>query len=672
MIWQVISTIQITLMQQPVFSPDAARIWQPTLASLFDLWQHFLQDRPNADGLGRALLTVVAEATRAAWASLMAFDPERHHLQITEAIGLPETIVQNTCVALGEGIAGWVALHRQPLLLSPDRPAPPHLVGHMRRDAIGSALCVPMVSDGELYGVLNLARKEGEPPFTEEDLWFAALVAERQALALKTAQLYAELASRERFMERILASLPISLVVLNRRLQVVLANQNFFLKLRCNPVQTIGRTIKHLFPAVLLQYMCLEERVTEVFASGAPFDGGKVAYTAPGLGKRNYFYRLVPLKQGASVDHVLLLIEDVTEREKLSEDMRRVERHLASVVNQASDLVVSLTPDGKIITWNPAAEQVSGMRAEQVCGEPFVKLCAPDQHWTVHDLLRRLTNGEVVKETEISLLPADPQHPVTVAWNCSAMRDDAGKVVGIIAVGRDLTERRRFEAQMVQTAKMASLGVMAGGIAHELRNPLAVIQTNAQLLEEYQDNRELARQCLQHILASTRRAAQIIENLLRFARLPQDRYRLLNIHDVLEETFALLINQLLMAKVDLDRAFAPDAPMIYGNPVLLQQVFTNLILNALAAMPQGGRITVMTRNAGEQVEIRVCDTGVGIAPEHLSHIFDPFFTTRPVGMGTGLGLSITYRIVQQHHGHISVESQPGRGTCFTIRLPADV
>ncbi|MGQ9926510.1 MAG: PAS domain-containing protein [Chloroflexaceae bacterium] len=657
--------------QQPLISPDTARIWQPTLASLFDLWQHVLQDRYSAHSLGRALLTVVAEATHAAWASLMAFDPDRRQLQITEAIGLPETVVQSTCVALGEGIAGWVALHRQPLLLAPDYPAPPHLVSYMRRDAIGSALCVPMISDGELYGVLNLARKEGEPLFTEEDLWFAALVAERQALALKTAQLYAELARRERFMERIMESLPLSLVVLNRRLQVVLANQNFFLKLRRNAHQTIGRTIKHLFPAVLLQYMRLEQRVKDVFASGEPFDGEKVAYTAPGLGKRNYFYRLVPLKQGASVDHVLLLIEDVTEREKLGEEVRRVERHLAGVVNQASDLVVSLTPDGKIITWNPAAEQISGLKAEQVCGEPFVKLCAPGQNWMVHDLLRRLAAGEAVKEIEISLLGADPQHPVVVAWNCSAMRDDAGTVVGIIAVGRDLTERRRLEAQMVQVDKMVSLGVMAGGIAHELRNPLAVIQTNAQLLEEYQDHPELTRQCLQHIVASTRRAALIIENLLKFARPPQDRYRLLNIHNVLEETLALLANQLLMAKVELVRAFAPDVPMIYGNPVLLQQVFTNLILNAVAAMPQGGRITLKTRSVSEQIEIQVRDTGVGIAPEHLSRIFDPFFTTRPVGMGVGLGLSISYSIVQQHHGAISVDSQPGQGTCFTIRLPAD-
>ncbi len=658
------------IMQQPVISPDTARTWQPTLASLFDLWQHFLHDQRNPRSLGRALLGVVAEATRATWASLMAFDPEQRYLQITEAIGLPDTIIQTTRVALGEGLAGWVALHRQPLLLSPDRLAPAHLVSHMRRNAIGSALCVPMISDGELYGVLNLARPDNEPPFTEEDLWFATLVAERQALALKTANLYAELASRERFMDRILTSLPISLVVLNRRLQVVLANQNFFLKLRRNADQIIGRAIKHVFPAALLQYLRLAERVEQVFVNGVPFDGGKVAYRAPGLGKRIYYYRLVPLKQGQDVDHVLLLIEDITERERLGEEVRRAERHLAGVVNQASDLVVSLDPEGRIITWNPAAERISGLRADQVRGELFVRLCAPDQHWKVNDLLQRLVAGELVEESEIGLLPANLQQ-VTVAWNCSAMRDDAGKVVGIIAVGRDLTERRRLEAQVVQAAKMASLGIMAGGIAHELRNPLAVIQANAQLLEEYQDNPELARQCLRHIVASTGRAALIIENLLKFARPPQDRYRLISIHEVLEETFALLMSQLLGANIELVREFAPDLPMIYGNPVLLQQVFTNLILNALAAMPQGGRLTVTTRTAGEQIEILVCDTGTGIAPEHISHIFDPFFTTRPVGTGVGLGLAISYSIVQQHHGQITVESRPGHGTCFTIRLPAD-
>lgn len=658
-------------MQQTVMSPDTARTWQPTLASLFDLWQTFLREQHHPDELGRTLLTVVAEATRAAWAALMVFDPERRELRIAEAVGIPDAIVQTARVALGEGIAGWVALHRQPLLLAPDRPAPAHLVDVMRREAIGSALCVPMISDGELYGVLNLARLDDEPPFTEEDLWFAALVGDRQATALKTAGLYAELLSRERFIDRILESLPISLVVLNRRLQVVLANQNFFLKLRRDARQTIGHTIRHLFPPVLLRYLRLEERINQVFASGAPFDGGKVGYRAPGLGRRIYYYRLVPLKQGANVDHVLLLMEDVTEREKLGEEMRRVERHLASVVNQASDLVVSLTPTGEIITWNPAAEQVSGLRAEQVRGTPFVKLCAPDQRLMLLNLLQRLAAGETVEEIEINLLAADPERPVTVAWNCSAMRDDTGNVVGIVAVGRDLTERRRLEAQVIQSAKMVSLGVMAGGIAHELRNPLAVIRANAQLLEEYQGESELVRHCIQHIVASTERAALIIENLLKFARPPQDRFRPLDLHEVLEETFTLLSHELTAANVELVRDFTEDLPTIYGNPVLLQQVFTNLILNACAAMPEGGRITVTTRCAHASVEIRICDTGMGIAPEHLSRIFDPFFTTRPVGKGTGLGLSISYSIIQQHHGQITVSSEVGRGTCFTVRLPID-
>ena len=648
---------------------STARTWQPTLASLFDCWQNFFRGHRSPDTLGRDLLTVVAQATQAPRASLMLFDAEREELLITAAIGLPAAIVSATRVRLGEGIAGWAALHHQPLLL-PDGPnTPEHLAEHLRLEALSSALCVPMISDGQLCGVLNLARPGDAPPFTDEDLWFAALVAERQAVALETARLYGELASRERFINRILDSVPISLVVLDRRLRVVSANHNFLLKARREVQQTIGRPIAQVFPPVLLKYLHLEERVQQVFASGAPFDGEKLAYRAPGLSNRTYYHRLIPLKSGSAVDHVLLLMEDITEREKLGEEVRRAERHLASVVDHASDLVVSLTPRGEIVTWNGAAEQASGLPAEQVCGQPFIGLCAVEQRWAVADLLRRLALGEEVDEAEIGLIAAGPEQQVAVAWKCSAMRDDTGKVVGIVAVGRDLSERRRLEAQLVHSAKMVSLGVMAGGIAHELRNPLAVITASAQLLEEHLSDPDLALQCTQRIVASTQRASLIIEHLLKFAHPPQDRYRPINLPSVLEETFTLLNHQLLVSQVALQRDFSPDVPRVYGNPELLQQVFTNLILNACGAMPNGGQLTVGTGLADDHVELRFSDTGCGIAPEHLARIFDPFFTTRPVGQGTGLGLSITYSIIQQHHGQISVASEVGHGTTFHIRLP---
>ncbi|NTW03755.1 MAG: PAS domain-containing protein, partial [Oscillochloris sp.] len=345
------------------------------------------------------------------------------------------------------------------------------------------------------------------------------------------------------------------------------------------------------------------------------------------------------------------------------------ERYLASVTDWASDLVVSLSPLGEVVTWNRAAERISGLTLDQVRGLSFASLCVVEQRLSLETQLRHLLQNEESIAIETSLITANPQQVVDVAWNCSAMRDDTGALIALVAVGRDLTERRRLEAQLAQSAKMASLGVMAGGIAHEIRNPLAIIAASAQLLEDHPDDPELQRQCTQKIVASTQRASLIIEHLLKFAHPPQERFRLLNIYTTLDETCTLLSHQMLVSHVLLQRDFAPELPRIYGNPELLQQVFTNLILNACNAMPQGGLLIISSKLVTNQIELYFRDNGHGISPEHLPKIFDPFFTTRAVGKGTGLGLSISYSIVQQHQGTMEVVSEPGQGATFIIRLP---
>ncbi len=650
-------------------SPHATRTWQPTLESLFDCWQNFFLVHRSPDALNRDLLKVVAEATQADRAALMHFEPESQQLRITAAIGIHADSIDQTTIRLGDGIAGWVAQHHRPLLLPSDPDIPAHLSEYMHQQEISSALCVPMMIGDELKGVLNLARLDHAPAFTSEDLWFAALVAERHAAALQTTQLYDELAHSEQFINRILESVPISLVVIDHTLRIVSANKNFLSKARYDEGQMIGCPISQLFPPALMRFLQLEAKIRAVFASGKIFDGEKMVYRAPEQITRTYDYRLIPIKGGSRVENVLLLMEDITEREQLGEEVRRAERYLASVIDWASDLVITMSPQGEVITWNRAAERVSGLTPDLVRGKSFLSLCAADQRRAIATQLHRLTQGEESIATEASLITSNPQQQVDVAWNCSAMHDDTGAVVALVAVGRDLTERRRLESQLAQSAKMASLGVMAGGIAHEIRNPLAIIAASAQLLDEHPGDNELRQQCTQKIVTSAQRASLIIEHLLKFAHPPQERFRLLNIHATLEETFTLLTHQLLVSQVALHRDFSPDVPRIYGNPELLQQVFTNLILNACSAMPHGGHLTVQSRLIDDQIELRFSDNGHGIADEHVAKIFDPFFTTRAVGKGTGLGLSISYSIVQQHHGTMEAVSEPSHGATFIIRLP---
>lgn len=476
--------------------------------------------------------------------------------------------------------------------------------------------------------------------------------------------------------EGILASIPASVLLLDRRLQVVSANRNFLEKSRRSQESTVGRELSTVFPSVLLAYTRLEERVQKVFVTGRAEDEGEMTYRAPGLPTRVYFYRLTPIHDESSgqVEHVMLLMEDITERVRLGEEIRRAERHLASVVEGANDIVVSMDPDGTIHTWNRTAEMLTGYGRSEVQGRPLVDMCAPENRETLQKLLREMGRGRKISDNlELNLI-AKSGNTLNVAWSLSAMRDDGGAVIGLVAVGRDLTEHRKMEAQLFQSAKMASLGVMAGGIAHEIRNPLGICSTAAQLLQEHPEETEFVREAAAKIYTAVHRASNIIENLLKFARpaqdlVVQDRLIPLIINKIISDTLDLMTNEATLRQIEIHQQLAENLPSVFGNHNLLQQVFTNLVLNAINSMSAGGQLTVTTRANSEQILIDFSDTGRGIEPQHLEHIFDPFFTTMPVGQGVGLGLSVSYAIIKQHRGHITVSSQIRQGSTFTVWLP---
>jgi PAS domain S-box-containing protein len=367
-----------------------------------------------------------------------------------------------------------------------------------------------------------------------------------------------------------------------------------------------------------------------------------------------------------AIEHARLYQETVQRAAQIA----RAERHLTSVVESANDLIVSLDSEGEIATWNQTARRICGLMPEEVIGRRLASLCAKEHRADMEAMVELAARGERVTDREMNLLDRAGRR-IPIAWSCSPMHDEAGQAMGIVAVGRDLTERRRLEAQLIQSAKMASLGVMAGGIAHEIRNPLAVSSAAVQLLLESPDDQELREECAAKIYSGITRAAVIVENLLKFAH-PSEAHRApVDIHQALKEALSLVRYQLVRSRISLEKDLNSQLPSVIGNRNLLQQVFSNLILNACNAMPDGGRLVVQTDlNAAGEVEIRFIDTGCGIPRENLSHIFDPFFTTMPVGKGTGLGLSICYAIVEQHQGQIDVRSELGVGSTFVVRLPA--
>ncbi|GAB4361383.1 MAG: hypothetical protein Kow00128_00110 [Deltaproteobacteria bacterium] len=240
-------------------------------------------------------------------------------------------------------------------------------------------------------------------------------------------------------------------------------------------------------------------------------------------------------------------------------------------------------------------------------------------------------------------------------------------------------ELEKIHRHMVDVEKLAAVGQLAAGVVHELNNPLSGIMGYADVaLELYKDrpdeqigpdDRKKMIAYFGHISTLTQRCRSIIVDMLTFARQHREEPREARLNDLVEETLLFLDKQLSKRKVEVVREFQKGLPTFLANPVQLQQVFTNLVLNAAQAMPEGGTLTVRTRQTGDRLEAEFADTGTGISPELRKRIFEPFFTTKPVGEGTGLGLSVSYGIVQKHGGDIRVESEPGKGSVFTVVLP---
>jgi len=294
--------------------------------------------------------------------------------------------------------------------------------------------------------------------------------------------------------------------------------------------------------------------------------------------------------------------------------------------------------------------------------------------WGVEALAEGDFDSEVVVRT------ADEIGSLAKSFNRvrQELKETYGKLQGKVeAADEDLRraneELREKQKQLVHAEKLASLGALAAGVAHEINNPLGTIALYAQMtLDEPGENNENRRENLGIILKHSTKAGQIVRNLLEFARRTELEMKPMGINAVLEDVISMTGHQAELQQVDVIEELRPDVPTIVGDADKLRQVFVNIVINGLQAMPEGGRLTVTSSVApgGQAVQVSIADTGRGIPQDKIDRIFDPFFTTKETGKGTGLGLSVSHGIIEQHKGGITVESTPGKGTTFTVTIPA--
>ncbi len=359
------------------------------------------------------------------------------------------------------------------------------------------------------------------------------------------------------------------------------------------------------------------------------------------------------------------------EQQERASELKLLKEFNESIIESINVGLVAVDLQGKVTRLNSALEYILNIKRDEAIGQHVQDLFSEDFAETLWQVL----GVERWRQTEIRNIYKI--HTATCAGRTlvlniaiAPLQDSQGQT-GVLVVVEDVTSRIRLEEQLQQREKLSSIGLLAAGVAHEVNTPLTGVSSYTQMLLGMLPDTDPKHALLQKVRRQAERATNIVNNLLNFSRSGSaTEFAEVDIRRVLDDTLQLLEPQMRGSRIEIVRAYDPDSSKVFGNSGKLQQIFTNLLLNARDSIPDGGRITISTAaTAGDALLIEVADDGVGIAPENVAKIYDPFYTTKGVGRGTGLGLAVSYGIVQEHSGHISVDSTPGCGTTFRITLP---
>src|SRR5436309_2889291 len=363
---------------------------------------------------------------------------------------------------------------------------------------------------------------------------------------------------------------------------------------------------------------------------------------------------------------------DITERREMERRLHQQQEFARRLVDSFPDLILVLDANAHYTFVSPRCKDVLGYDIEEAQNMAFGGRTHPEDLPAAESLYQDIIAGR----QSFASLEIRVRHKLgewrRIRFNFSPLADEKGNIEGVVLSGRDVTDLKRLEEQLIQAEKLAAMGQMLAGVAHELNNQLTAILGVTELLRERQGEDDSTTRQLELTHRQARRAARIVQNLLEFSRPASPQKKPLDLSNLLERTLQLHEHSLRRNNVEVDFRLQPDLPSVIGDANQLIQVFLNLITNAEQAIREvrdTGRIQIRAGRNGNQLAITVQDDGVGIRPESLPRIFDPFYTTKRPGGGTGLGLSICMSIIREHGGNIEAETLPAGGSAFTIYLP---
>jgi len=377
-----------------------------------------------------------------------------------------------------------------------------------------------------------------------------------------------------------------------------------------------------------------------------------------------------PFVVNRAIEGYSLMVEKV----RLQKELIETKNFLESIVEKAGDAISVVDPQGKILYWNEGAEQIYGYRKEEVLGKrlsDFLFLAdgnlREEEERLLDELMTRVKQGEAIPNVEVKRRTKEGKEIIT-SMTLSPLRDAEGRVIGASRICKDITQLKKVEERLALTERLTSLGELTAGVAHELRNPLAGIKINTQILSRKRDFPEMERRLLDSTLEGIGKIQKIVDDMLHFAKPKASHFKLEEINEVVEGSLAILQTKLKKGNISLVFVKGESLPKVWIDAHQIQQVLINLMLNAIQAMEKSVSLALRTfSDVKNKLDIEVKDTGVGIPKSHLKKIFDPFFTTK--SEGTGLGLSISIKILESHGATIDVTSQEEKGSTFIIHFP---
>ena len=375
-----------------------------------------------------------------------------------------------------------------------------------------------------------------------------------------------------------------------------------------------------------------------------------------------------------------VVISDITEMQEAERALVESELNYRSLFQESRDAVVITSREGRLIDANHAFMELFGFTEEEIRDMDILTLYPnPDMR---KEFRRDIEQAGSLKDYEVKRRRKDGTE-IDCLLSATVRRDDEGNIIGYQGIIRDITHRKSLEKQLLQAQKMEALGTLAGGIAHDFNNLLQVTMGYSELLLLERKETDPQYDDLRKIFEAARTGADLVKRLLAFSRQTESKQRPINLNHQIEQARKIL-RRTIPRMIEIELGLSHSLSAINADPTQMEQLIMNLALNARDAMPEGGKLTISTKNTtlddeycsahlgavpGDHVLLTISDTGSGMDKETLANIFDPFFTTKAVGRGTGLGLAVVHGIVQQHGGHIICESEPGKGTTFRICFP---